>query len=327
MVEHRAVLPDEVFRFLSPGGEQQTMIDATVGQGGHSSKFLEAFEAITVYGIDADPWMLETAKKRLEPFSDRFFPLQGWFDQVLPDLRRKLQSRSSGGADIILFDLGLSMAHLEKNERGFSYRESADLDMRLNTEDETTAAEIVNSYSQRELADLIYRYGEERYSRRIAAAIVAERQKESVRDSAALAAIVRRAVPPAYRRGRIHPATRTFQALRIAVNDELRRIESVLPVAADTLVPGGRLGFISFHSLEDRIVKHGFRRLVQVPVDAAGRKIGEPSFRLLTKKPIEAGEEEKESNPASRSAKLRVLERVDFDSSSSDRPCLEGGAA
>jgi 16S rRNA (cytosine1402-N4)-methyltransferase len=204
--------------------------------------------------------------------------------------------------DRVLIDLGVSMYHFTESDRGFSFRADAPLDMRLDGAEPLgpqtqTAADLVNTLPESELADLIFQFGEERLSRRIAAAICRRRDTRPFTTSADLADVVRGAVPPSYRHGRIHPATRTFQALRIAINAELERITRVVPAALSRLAPGGRLGIISFHSLEDRIVKHSFR-------EAA---LGD--YTLITRKPVIASDEERSANPASRTAKLRVIER------------------
>ena len=295
---HQPVLVSEVLELLAPDDDGRLLIDATVGEGGHSVCFLQRFPRIRVVGIDADEVMLERARQRLAEFEGRVALVHQWFDtylQAAPTAERP---------DRILMDLGISMYHFTRAERGFSFRADEPLDMRLDAErplaDQTkTAADLVNTLRESDLADLIYQFGEERLSRRIAAAICRERGARPFRTAAQLADIIRGAVPSSYRHGRIHPATRTFQALRIAVNSELDRVERAIPAALKMLSPGGRLGVISFHSLEDRIVKHRFR-------DAAGTD----EYRLLTKKHVTASDEERAGNSASRSAKFRVIERV-----------------
>lgn len=288
---------------MSPLPARARICDATVGGGGHSARLLGLDDRSTLVAIDADRSMLDRARARLAAISaanDRIAWHHGWFDELLPTL---------GAFDRILIDLGVSMIHLKEAERGFSLRADGPLDMRLNRESgERSAADLVTHAGERELADTIFRYGEERYSRRIARAIVEHRRNAPIRGTAELAQIVWNAVPPAYRHGRMHPATRTFQALRIAVNDELGRIERVLPTAAEALKPGGRLVVISFHSLEDRIVKHRFRSIASG--DQPMVKEGNAArFSVVTKKPVVPTVEEVAHNPAARSAKLRVLER------------------
>ncbi len=245
--------------------------------------------------------MIERARRRIGP-TDALQIIHGWFDEVL---------EVEGGFDRIVMDLGVSMVHLKERERGFSFREDGPLDMRLNREgDVPTAEEMLQSISEFELGEIIFRYGEERYSRRIARAICSERPA-SLKSTKALAECVARAVPAQYRRGRNHPATRTFQAIRIAVNDELGRVERAIPRAAAALNPGGRLIIISFHSLEDRIVKHTFRTLARASIEDEKRPMvkEEGHYAVVTKKPVVPGDDEILRNPASRSAKLRVLEK------------------
>lgn len=291
-VDHQPVLISEVLEHLAPEGSDRLLFDATVGAGGHSAGFLQRFSNIRVIGIDADPTMIERANERLRPWEGRFDLRREWFDTYAVSTRHE-------PADRILADLGVSMFHFAGSHRGFSYQEHGPLDMRLNPDEDVTAEHIVNDTPEEELVNLIFRYGEERYSRRIAGTICAKRSEERITTSSALADIIRGAVPRDYRYGRIHPATRTFQALRIVVNRELERIESFIPAALEKLTTGGRLGIIAFHSLEDRIVKHSFRAAAQ-----GGH------YRLITKKPITASDGEKRRNPASRSAKFRVIERL-----------------
>jgi 16S rRNA (cytosine1402-N4)-methyltransferase len=295
---HQSVLVNEVLELLAPGDGSRLLIDATVGEGGHSVCFLQRFKGIRVIGIDADESMLGRARQRLAEFEGRVDLVNQWFDRYFQTVP------TPPHPDRVLMDLGVSMFHFTKAARGFSFREDEPLDMRLDgdrpLDDESpTAADIVNTYPEDELADLIYKYGEERLSRRIAAAIVRERAQKPFRTAAQLADIIRGAVPASYRHSRLHPATRTFQALRIAVNSELDRVSRAIPSVLAKLAPAGRLGIISFHSLEDRIVKHLFR-------DAATTG----DFKVLTKKPVIAGDQERVANPASRSAKLRVIERL-----------------
>ena len=322
-VEHRPVMIDEVMEAFAPFPPSGRICDATFGGGGHTARLLELCSSCTVTAIDTDAEMIRRGRERFKA-EDRLTLVHGWFDEVLQGLRN---------LDRILLDVGISMFHLREAERGFSLREDGPLDMRLHTGDGTeSAADLIQRLRENELADLLFYYGEERYARRIARAIV-EKRGGGLRSTAELADIVRGAVPPQYRRGRNHPATRTFQAVRIAVNDELRRIERVVPAAAHALAPGGRLAVITFHSLEDRIVKRTFRRLSGRESSEGGPIVVHPdlsrapnsrhstaatgapmyeeegSFREVTRKPLVPTRREVESNPASRSAKLRVLER------------------
>lgn len=258
-------------------------LDATVGGGGHSAALLEADPQGQLWAIDQDPQALTAARSRLAPYGDRVTFWAGNFARFDPGIQR---------FDAIVADLGVSSAQLDTPERGFSFRHTAPLDMRMDPSQELTAATIINHWDEKQLADLFYHYGEERLSRRIARQIVAQRPLQTTTD---LAAVIARSVSGKYRQGRIHPATRVFQALRIAVNQELEVLETLLTTAPQWLKPKGKLAIISFHSLEDRRVKYAFR-------EAAG-------LQVLTKKPLVADAEEVRRNPRSRSAKLRVAQR------------------
>ncbi len=290
-IVHRSVLANEVLEQLHLPPDGGVLIDCTLGEGGHSALFLERYPNLHVIGVDRDETILAKAKKRLEKYGSRFTPVNMWFDHFL-------ESYTGERVDALLFDLGISTFHYTQSERGFSFALNEELDMRLDLDGDLSAAEIVNTYSEKEIADLIYKYGEERYSRRIAAAICRYREEEEITLASTLAEIVAKAVPPQYRYGRLHPATRTFQALRIVVNGEIERIVPALARAIEICRPGGYIGVISFHSLEDRPVKHFFRER------AAAEEV-----RLVTKKPIIPTEEESRENPPSRSAKFRVVER------------------
>ncbi len=284
---HVAVLARESLDALSvrAGG---TYVDATFGAGGHAALILAALGAAgRLIAFDADPAASERA------FADPRFTL---VHANFRDLAQRLDALGIAAADGMLFDLGVSSMQLDEGERGFSFRAAAPLDMRLDPAAGESVADFLATRDEREIADVIYRYGEERASRRIARAIVALREAGTpVRDTLDLAGVVARAVrAPAHQR--IHPATRTFQALRIAVNDELGALRAGLDAALARTAPGGRIAVISFHSLEDRIVKHTFRE--------------DSRARVLTRKPLVAGDEEVAGNPRARSAKLRVAERV-----------------
>ena len=305
--QHTPVMPAEVLEWLAPSGDGELLVDGTLGEGGHSALFLESYPSLHIIGLDADPRMLERAATRLAAFGDRAETRRAWFDEYFASYA---ESRAPSR---ILLDLGISGFHFSGSGRGFSFRSSEPLDMRLDPEVGPSAADLVNTMAERELADVIYAYGEERYSRRIAERVVRERGGGRIETAGELADIVWHAVPGKYRHGRIHPATRTFQALRIAVNDELGRIERGLEAALQVLAPGGRMGVIAFHSLEDRRVKQCFRshnyRSTQAP-DQPMSSEGEPRLRVLTKKPLMPGETERRSNPASRSARFRVAEKL-----------------
>ena len=287
---HCPVMANEVLSFLNPGEKEALMVDCTLGEGGHTSLFLERYPRLKIIGLDRDSRIMEKARTRMAPYGDRFEAKNIWFDQFW-------KNYEGPGVDYILFDLGISVFHYEESGRGFSFKREEKLDMRLNTEAELDACDVVNDYDETSLANLIYNYGEERYSRRIAAAICRARQTKRIEYTNELADIIWDAVPNEYRHRRIHPATKTFQALRIEVNGELDRIEPALEGALKALKPGGRIAVITFHSLEDRPVKWFFKNRENV-------------LEILTKKPVEPTEEECTANPPSRSAKLRVVEKL-----------------
>ena len=291
---HEPVLTAEVLDWLRParGG---VFLDCTVGLGGHARALLEA-GAARVIGLDRDRDALSRAAETLRPFGERV-------ELVHADYRAfegVLDARGLASVDGALADLGVSSLQLDAPGRGFSFQRDEPLDMRMDQQDGATAADLIAGAGERELADVIFGYGEERYSRRIARAIVHARAEAPIATTGRLAAIVRRAVP---RRGpaRIDPATRTFQALRIWVNRELEGLDAFLVSALRRLRAGARLVVISFHSLEDRIVKHTLR---------AAAAAGDTAIQVLTKKPIVAGDDEVRRNPRARSAKLRAAERL-----------------
>jgi len=291
---HIPVLLDEIIELLQPS-PGDIVVDATLGAGGHAQVLLERISPNgTLIGFDRDPDAIKVASQNLS--SRKSNSLLVTVSSSFAVLGDQLKSRGYRRVDAVLFDLGLSSLQLEAG-RGFSFLESAPLDMRFDPKGDLTAEEIVNSYSKERLADILWQFGEERASRRIAQAIYDERRQGRITDTQALAEIV--AVAKGGRRGKTHPATQTFQALRIAVNEELGEIARALPQALDVLSPGGRLAVISFHSLEDRIVKNLFRNWARA---------GE--VRLMTKKPIVAERSEILQNPRSRSAKLRVIEKI-----------------
>lgn len=301
---HKPVLYQEVLTALKPESGKR-FIDGTIGGGGHAQGILDASSPDgQLLGMDADPAALDVARDRLAAYGPRVTLVQSNF------VRLEEIARKSGFYPVhgVLFDLGISSMQLSAAARGFSFQRNGPLDMRMDPNLQRTAANLVNALPIEELAGLLWRYGEERYARRIARAIAAARPLNTTTE---LAQVVARAVR---QRGRIHPATRTFQALRIAVNDELSALETVLPQAMGALAPGGRLAVISFHSLEDRMVKSFFRResrdcicSPKEPVCSCGHKA---ALQIVTRRPVVPSATEKSSNPPSRSAKLRVAEKL-----------------
>ncbi|HEX9898004.1 MAG TPA: 16S rRNA (cytosine(1402)-N(4))-methyltransferase RsmH [Candidatus Methylomirabilis sp.] len=293
MTGHVPVLQEEVLALLQPGPGGR-YLDATVGLGGHAEAILQASApGGTLLGIDRDGEALALARQRLAPFGPRVTLVQGRYEELadLPGIGK--------GFDGMLFDLGSSWLQLDSAERGFSFGREGPLDMRMDRSTGQTAADLVNRLSERDLADLIFRWGEERWSRRIAWAVVEARRRTPIRTTTELASLAAGAIPRRAWPRHIHPATRTFQALRIAVNDELAGLGPALEKAVTLLRPGARAAAISFHSLEDRIVKQTWRGL-----EVSGRA------RVLTKRPITPGETEVAGNPRARSAKLRAVERA-----------------
>ncbi len=299
---HIPVMLNEVLSFFGKVKNPSPLVlDCTLGAGGHAQALLDASPTASYIGIDADPEAVQRSARRLSAYSERLSLREGFFDEVLASLAAGL-AEGPGAAmnlqrpDFVLFDLGLSSHQYLGSGRGFSFSSEESLDMRLSPGLEDSAADIVNRLPEDKLADLIFTFGEERYSRRIARAIGEARRNAPIRSSASLASVIAKAVPPAYRHGRIHPATRSFQAIRIAVNGELERIERGLPLAAGLLAPGGILVVIAFHSLEDRISKRFCREY--------GKNRG---FEELCRSPLVPSQEECAANPAARSAKFRAL--------------------
>ena len=289
---HTPVLLSETLDLLAPerGG---IFVDATLGLGGHSEAILEREKKVRLIGIDQDEEALVLAKDRL---GERIEYVRSNFANI----GQILSALEIPAVDGILMDIGVSSMQLDQPERGFSFQADGPLDMRMDQNGSITAASIVNTWPEPKLADLFFRYGEERFARKIARFIAEDRQKKRYLTTKELSEMIVRAYPPALRYKRPHPATRVFQALRIEVNDELGVLEEGIAAGLKALAPGGRLAIITFHSLEDRIVKQAFRAAVE-----------EGEFVLLNKKPIIASDTEQEENPRSRSAKLRGIERID----------------
>lgn len=284
---HEPVMVEEVCQFLLQG--EGVYVDATVGGGGHAKALLERLgPGSFLIGIDRDAEALEVARKTLDIFGSRVTLVHGRFSE----LRKILNTLGIPKVRGILFDLGVSSWQLAQARRGFSFMQEGPLDMRMDTTHRKTAYDLLHSLSERELAELFFRFGEERYARRVARAIVAYRKRKPITTTAELAALVAQVVP----RGRIHPATRVFMALRIAVNEELDELERALRELPEVLMEGGRIAVLSYHSLEDRLVKRFFREC--------------PALRSVTKKPLFPTQDEIQRNPRARSARLRVAERV-----------------
>lgn len=285
-------------------------VDGTLGGAGHSSRIAQRLTTGRLIGIDRDPVALAAAGERLKPWKDRVTLVHSNFceiKQVLSDLQIP-------GVDGILLDLGVSSPQLDDGQRGFSYMADAPLDMRMNGEDALTAREVVNTWPQEELKRILYTYGEERYAPQIASAICRRREEAPIETTLELVDIIRSAMPAAALREKQHPAKRSFQAIRIAVNDELGSVEKVMADAIPLLNPGGRLAVITFHSLEDRIVKNAMAGAAKgctcppnFPVCVCGKK---PQVKLISRKPIVSGAAELAENPRARSAKLRVCEKL-----------------
>jgi len=300
MVAHRPVMVTEVLEYLRPRTDG-CYLDATVGEGGHAEALLEASAPTgRIFGVDRDPHALAVARERLAAYGPRCVLSHGDYREIEEWLPPLGVERLDG----ILLDLGLSSYQLDQPERGFSFRTEGPLDMRFDPSQGTTAADLVARWSEGELCRWLQEFGEERWARRIARAIVRTREQEPLLTTMQLASVIERAVPPAARYGRIHPATRTFQALRIAVNRELDGLGEALERLVDRLAPGGRLCVLTYHSLEDRVVKHRFRALAASAQGGTGR-----SVTVLTRRPLRPTPEEIESNPKSRSAKFRAIER------------------
>ena len=306
---HRSVLLDECIEGLDikPDG---IYIDGTAGGGGHSYEIAKRLSGGRLICIDQDDAAIAAATKRLEEFSDRVTVVKSNFSNVA----EVCESLGVERIDGMLLDLGVSSHQLDVAERGFSYNADAPLDMRMDTSAALDAEIVVNTYSEEELKRILFGYGEEKFSARIASAIVAEREREPIKSTARLASIIKGAIPARAREGGHHPAKRSFQAIRIEVNKELDVIEPALRNASKLLNVGGRLAVITFHSLEDRLVKQTFADLAQgctcpksLPICVCNNR---PTLKVISKKPIVPSEKELEENPRSRSAKLRVAEKI-----------------
>ncbi len=310
MIVHTPVMLNEVLYYLDIK-EDDIVVDCTLGEGGHSFEILKRLKNGKLIGIEKDEEILKKAKERLEPFKDRFIPVRANFSDIKDIVSSIIEDK---GVNKILFDLGISMFHIKESKRGFSFLKDEPLDMRLDPSNSLSASDVINTFDEKKLSAIIWAYGEERFASRIARFIVQERKNNPITTTLQLSDIIKRAIPRKFWPKKIHPATRTFQAIRIFVNDEIDILENALKDAIELLKPEGRICVITFHSLEDRIVKSVFNDSAKgcicppgFPVCICGRK---KKIKILTRKPIMSGEKEKEENPSARSAKLRCAEKL-----------------
>lgn len=321
VIVHTPVLWQEISGFIenSRFEGRGLLVDCTLGEGGHSELYLNKYPQIKIVAFERDIAILKKAEKRLEPFKDRIQLINDNFSEISRHLAGKVE------INYLLYDFGISSFHYEQSGRGFTYAKDEPLDMRLSANHDLTASEVVNSYSEKELSDIIREYGEDSWYQRIASVICSERKVKKIETASELASIILRAIPKKFHVKNIHPATRTFQALRIEVNDELSAIEKSLDDAFELLSSGGRMMAISFHSLEDRIVKNKFKKFAGLSIDdseeAKGKSVNylmdfrrpvkhDKKALLLTKKPVTPSQEELDINRRSRSSKLRVCEKI-----------------
>jgi 16S rRNA (cytosine1402-N4)-methyltransferase len=308
---HVPVLLDRVVALLTPALDRDgaVLVDATLGLGGHTEAVLTSCSLARVIGIDRDASALAMARERLAAFGDRFTGVHARYDE----LTEVLQAHGLAVVDAVLFDLGVSSLQLDVTERGFAYREDAPLDMRMDSSTGPTAADVLNTYEEGDLARILTVYGEERFARRIAAAVVRERSRSPFTTSGRLVELLYDTIPAPARRTGGHPAKRTFQALRMEVNDELAGLRRALPAAVDAIRVGGRVVVESYHSLEDRLVKQTFAAATRsdVPPDLPFVPEGhEPALRLVTRGAEQAGPDEIDHNPRAASVRLRAIERI-----------------
>jgi len=311
---HVPVLRDRIVELLAPALQAPgaLMVDATVGMGGHSESILQACSGAHVVGIDRDREALSLAGDRLARFGGRFTPVHAVYDE-LPQILKDLGLPAWSSVSAVLLDLGVSSLQLDEEERGFAYRHDAPLDMRMDQDSGITAAHVLNTYDQADLERILHEYGEERFAKRVASAVVRERARQPFTNSARLVELLRSAIPAASQKSGGHPAKRTFQALRIEVNGELEALKTALPAAVDALAVGGRIAVLSYHSLEDRLAKQTLSAgahsgtPVGLPVELPELA---PYLRLLTRGAEEPAAAEVSVNPRAASARLRAAERI-----------------
>jgi len=332
---HVPVLLERCVELLAPAltrrhsdGSGAVLVDATIGAGGHAERFLSELPGLRLIGLDRDPGALDIARTRLARFADRITLVHTRYDGLAEALAESGHAAVES-VDGVLFDLGVSSMQLDRAERGFAYAQDAPLDMRMDPSSPLTAAEILNNYDVAALADVLRRYGEERFARRIASYVVRQRARTPFTSTAELVALLYQAIPAPARRTGGHPAKRTFQALRIAVNDELTALRGAVPAALDALTVGGRIVVLAYQSLEDRIVKRDFAGAVAsrtpegLPVELPGH---EPRFRSLTRGAERADAAETERNPRSTAVRLRALQRVEHQAGTRHHPTGKGGS-
>jgi 16S rRNA (cytosine1402-N4)-methyltransferase len=309
-----------------PDGSGAVLVDATLGAGGHAERFLTELPGLRLIGLDRDPSALQIAGARLQPFADRITLVHTRYDGI-EDALAESGYAATESIDGVLFDLGVSSMQLDRAERGFAYAQDAPLDMRMDPSSPLTAAEILNTYDEAELANILHRYGEERFARRIATHIVRRRARTPFTTTAELVELLYQAIPAPARRTGGHPAKRTFQALRIAVNDELDTLRRAIPAALDALAVAGRIVVMAYQSLEDRIVKREFadavasRTPVDLPFELPGRG---PRFQSLTRGAERADDDEIERNPRSTAVRLRALQRLEHEGQPQQRATKKG---
>lgn len=318
---HVPVMRDRMAELLAPAvvhfGDQAVIVDGTLGAGGHTEHFLEVFPQARVIGVDRDPAALKQATARLERFGDRFTPLRARFDDIAEPILHgdgpAFDAVRSAGVAAALFDLGVSSMQLDQEDRGFAYKVDAPLDMRMDPSTDLTAADVLNTYSHGDLARILKTYGDERFAGKIATAIVAEREREPFERSGRLVELLYDTIPAASRRTGGHPAKRTFQALRVEVNKELEAVEKVVPVICNLLGPGGRVVFMSYQSLEDKIIKSAFSELTAsttppgLPMDLPGSA---PKFASITRGAEKASHAEVELNSRAAPVRVRGVEKL-----------------
>jgi 16S rRNA (cytosine1402-N4)-methyltransferase len=330
---HVPVLLQRCVELLAPAltrqhsdGSGAVLVDATLGAGGHAERFLTELPGLRLIGLDRDPSALDIARARLAPFADRITLVHTRYDGI-DDALAESGYAADESIDGILFDLGVSSMQLDRAERGFAYAQDAPLDMRMDPSSPLTAADIVNTYDEAALAKILHRYGEERFARRIATHIVRQRARTPFTSTAELVELLYQAIPAPARRTGGHPAKRTFQALRIAVNDELDTLSRAIPAALEALVVGGRIAVMAYQSLEDRIVKRLFADAVasRTPVDLPFELPGlGPRFRSLTRGAERADADEIERNPRSTAVRLRALQRLEHEEQQQQRVTEKG---